>query len=364
MSFGARARIRLGALKHNFSHLKATLPGVNVMAVIKANAYGHGLITVAKNLPDADALAVARVPEAVALRDAGIETNIVLLSGVVDADELELALQHKLQLVVHCEEQLALLENHVDSSVVTWLKVDVGMNRLGFRPSQVAEARRRLRDSGVAEVRMMSHFSSADDTQSDVTPIQARAFLDVVDDQVQHVSLCNSAAALAWPTLVEDSIGHACTQWIRPGIALFGISPFADQTSSDLGLRPVMQFEARLIAVKDIYQGNRVGYQQSYECPADSRLGLISVGYGDGYSRHFRSGTPVLINGRRVPVVGNVSMDLIAVDLGANANDRVGDTATLWGEGLPAEEVAPWAGAIPYELVCGVMQREERQLVD
>ena len=334
------------------------------MAVIKANAYGHGLITVARNLPDADALAVARVPEALALREAGIRTDIVLLSGVADAFELQAAIKHDLQLVVHCGEQLQLLEEQQNSALIAWLKVDSGMNRLGFRPDEVATAVERLRASGVAEVRMMSHLSSADELQNHVTVDQANSFIDVVDDKVRHISLCNSAAALAWPDLLQKKVAQGCTQWIRPGIALFGISPFAGKAASDLGLRPVMQFEARLIAVKTLTCGDKVGYQQAYEAPVDSKLGLISVGYGDGYSRHFRTGTPVLLNGRRVPVVGNVSMDLVSVDLGPDATDRVGDIATLWGEGLPAEEVAPWADAIPYELVCGVMQREECQLVD
>ena len=340
------------------------LPGRKVMAVIKANAYGHGLVTVARNLPDADALAVARVPEAVTLREAGITTDIVLLSGIADAAELELAVEHGLQLVVHCAEQIALLEEHDSAALVVWLKVDSGMSRLGFHPSRVADAKRRLIKSGIKEVRLMSHYSSADDVQGDTTIAQAKTFIDVVDSDVQHVSLSNSAGALAWPELISENLGHECMEWIRPGIALFGISPFTNSLGSELGLQPVMQFEARLIANKCLVRGDKVGYQQTYECPSDTRLGLVSVGYGDGYSRHFKTGTPVLLNGRRVPVVGNVSMDLIAVDLGPDADDRVGDIATLWGDGLPAEEVAPWANAIPYELVCGVMQREECQLVE
>ncbi len=144
---------------------------------------------------------------------------------------------------------------------------------------------------------------------------------------------------------------------------MFGISPFADKTAGDLGLKPVMQFEARLIAIKPLAKGERVGYKGSYESGTDTQLGVISAGYGDGYSRHFKSGTPVLLNGRRVPVIGNVSMDMIAVDLGSGSNDEVGDIATLWGDGLPVEEVAPWANAIPYELVCGVMNREASEIV-
>ncbi len=152
--------------------------------------------------------------------------------------------------------------------------------------------------------------------------------------------------------------------WIRPGVALFGISPFAGRTGADLGLRPVMKFEARLIAVKPLRKGARVGYAGRYQSSKDTVLGIVSAGYGDGYTRHFRTGTPIMLNARRVPLIGNVSMDMLAVDLGPESADCVGDTVTLWGDDLPVEEVAPWADAIPYELVCGVMNREESEITD
>jgi len=180
------------------------------------------------------------------------------------------------------------------------------------------------------------------------------------------VSIANTPATLGWSQVAdaEESFGFEGSHWVRPGLALFGISPFAGRTGTDLHLTPVMQFEARLISKKPLREGARVGYKGKYRSQADTTIGIISAGYGDGYTRHFRTGTPVLLNGRRVPLIGNVSMDMIAVDLGDAAQDTVGDIAVLWGDGLPAEEVAPWADAIPYELVCGVMHRETSKVVD
>ncbi len=364
MSFGARALIRLGALKHNFKQIRSALPDAKIMAVIKANAYGHGMLAVARSLPDVDAFAVARVPEAIKLRENGIDSDIVLLAGVLDEDELQSAIAQNLQLVVHCQEQISLLDACREGAVTVWLKIDTGMNRLGFRPGEAEELLRRLGAmSAVREVRMMTHLSSADDRDNAVTERQLQRFREVIAEDVEHLSIANSAGALGGSDAHAEFSRRGCTLWIRPGIAMFGISPFADKSGAELGLRPVMQFEARLIARKSLSVGDHVGYKRSYENRAPTVLGIISAGYGDGYSRHFRSGTPVLINGRKVPVIGNVSMDMIAVDLGAGAEDRIGDIATLWGDGLPVEEVAPWAHAIPYELVCGVMNREASRIV-
>jgi len=178
------------------------------------------------------------------------------------------------------------------------------------------------------------------------------------------VSIANTPGTMGWQQVADarESLGFTGDHWIRPGLALFGISPFEGRTGRDLGLSPVMQFEARLITIKPLREGARVGYKGRYQSQQDTTLGIISAGYGDGYTRHFRTGTPVLINGRRVPLIGNVSMDMIAVDLGTDAPDAVGDVAILWGDGLAVEEVAPWADAIPYELVCGVMNREDSEI--
>jgi alanine racemase len=366
VSFGARALIRLGALEHNLEVIRKAAPGSKVMAVIKANAYGHGMVPVARHLSHVDAFAVARVPEAVVLRDNGIRARIVLLAGVMNTIELATAMQHGFEPVVHCAEQLDLLDSCRGGKVNVWLKFDTGMNRLGFDPADAQSLIARLQQSpGVSELRLMTHLSSADELSGDTTPRQLERFRPIISGFAGDVSIGNTPGTLGWPAVTDarKEFGFGGDNWVRPGIALFGISPFADRTGIDLGLKPVMQFEARLIAVKPLRAGARVGYKGAYTADRDSMLGIISAGYGDGYTRRFRSGTPVLINGRKVSLIGNVSMDMIAVDLGAEAVDKVGDIATLWGDGLPVEEVAPFADAIPYELVCGVMNREESEIV-
>jgi alanine racemase len=367
VSFGARALIRLGALKHNLEIVRRAARDSKVMAVIKANAYGHGMVTVAQHLTDVDAFAVARVPEAVALRDNGIGVPIVLLAGVMNEVELQTAVALGFEPVVHCPEQLELLEAMTTGSVTVWLKFDTGMNRLGFPPAEAEQIISRMKAApAVGELRLMTHLSSADELEAKTTINQLRLFKPIIDGFDGAVSIGNTPGILGWPAVSDArrEFGFHGDNWIRPGIALFGVSPFEDKAGIDLGLKPVMQFEARLIATKPLASGAKVGYKGSYISDADTRLGMISAGYGDGYTRHFRSGTPVLINGRKVPLIGNVSMDMIAVDLGPDAQDAVGDIATLWGDGLPVEEVAPYADAIPYELVCGVMNREDSEVVE
>jgi alanine racemase len=366
VSFGARALIRLGALEHNLEVIRKAAPGCKVMAVIKANAYGHGMVHVAQHLSHVDAFAVARVPEALELRANGITSRIILLAGVMNTVELAAAMEYEFEPVVHCSLQLDLLDHSIGGKVNVWCKVDTGMNRLGFPPEDAAEVLARLQKSpGVDQIRLMTHLASADELGGDATTEQLEQLRPVASGFDGDVSIGNTPATLGWPAVVDaqSEFGFSGDNWIRPGIALFGVSPFADKTGTELGLKPVMQFEARLIAVKPLRSGSRVGYKGAYQSESDTTMGIISAGYGDGYSRHFRGGTPVLINGRRVPVIGNISMDMIAVDLGAAAEDRVGDIATLWGDGLPVEEVAPWANAIPYELVCGVMNREDSEVV-
>ncbi len=367
MSFGARALIRLGALAHNLDIIRQAAPGSRVMAVIKANAYGHGMLTVAQHLSDVDAFAVARVPEALLLRQHGIEVPVILLAGVMNEVELASAIENRFEPVVHCVEQLELLEATSSGAVTVWLKIDTGMNRLGFSPDCANDVIDRLRNMrAVSELRLMTHLASADELEADTTPDQLERFRPIAEGFEGAVSIGNTPGLFGWPVVSEarQAFGFRGDSWIRPGIALFGISPFVDRTGVELGLKPVMQFEARLIASKPLPSGARVGYRGSYISDTKTQLGIISAGYGDGYTRHFRTGTPVLINGRRVPLIGNVSMDMIAVDLGADSTDKVGDIATLWGDGLPVEEVAPFAAAIPYELVCGVMNREDSEVVD
>lgn len=348
----ARATVDTAALRHNLATVRSRAPAAKVMAVIKANAYGHGLVGVARALRDADALAVARVEEAVALRDAGLANRLVLLEGVLHADQLPLAASLRLDVVVHSAEQLAMVEAaRLPRPLAAWLKVDTGMNRLGFRPEEARAAAQRLSASPAVgpPLAFMTHLACADDRDAAITDRQLTAFAEALAGLAGERSIANSAGVLWRPD------GHA--DWVRPGLAIYGVSPFGDVTGPGLGLVPVMRLASSLIAVKPVRAGERVGYGGAWTARQDARIGIVAIGYGDGYTRHLGSGTPVLLNDRRVPLVGTVSMDMIAVDLTDAPAARVGDEVTLWGPGLPVEELARRAGTIPYELLCGVTQR-------
>ncbi len=361
MTFGARAVIRLGALKHNLKVIRERAPGTRVMAVIKANAYGHGMLEVAKTLADADSLAVARISEARVLREAGIDSPIVILEGVFTGEELDMAIDAGFEVVVHCIEQFELLEQLESGPLTVWLKVDTGMNRLGFRVSDAEALINRARECGaIGELRLMSHLANANDRQDDKTADQLSLFQSIADGFDGDVSIANSPGLFGWPERIPKPSGDV---WIRPGISLYGISPFDETSGADLGLRPVMQLESRLISVKTINAGDPVGYGGTWEAEQDSIIGVVAAGYGDGDSRFLPSGTPVLVNNRRVPLAGGVSMDMSAVDLGPGASDKVGDPVLLWGDGLPVEEIARYADTIPYQLVCGVLNREPSMVV-
>jgi len=360
---GARALIHLDALKSNFNRIREAANGARILAVVKADAYGHGLATVATNLPDADAFAVARIDEAFQLHAAGVHQPIVLLEGVTDAEEMQDALQRSFQPVVHCEQQIELLEKASAGSTTVWLKIDTGMRRLGVEPGHATALIARLRACrSVLEIRLMTHLASADDPDDATTSRQLAAFRESLGGFEGEISVANSPAIFSPPDGITASLPPRCT-WVRAGVCLYGISPFSDSCGSDLGLRPVMEFVTNLIAVKPIRAGDHVGYGATWEAPKDTMLGIFAAGYGDGYSRFIPSGTPVLVNGRRAQLAGRVSMDMAAVDLGPRASDEVGAPVTLWGAGLPVEEVAACAGTIPYQLVCGVTNRTRRLTV-
>ncbi|WP_405239485.1 alanine racemase [Lentisalinibacter orientalis] len=358
----ACARVHTGALRHNLAELKRRAPDYRVMAVIKSNGYGHGLVAAATALDAADAFAVARMEEALRLREAGIDKPLVLLEGVFDTHDLTLARAQRLELVVHSGEQVGLLSGASPELPLTvWLKVDTGMHRLGIDPAQVPEAVRALRASpAVAELRLMTHFAQAERLEDGMTPAQIRSLQAAADGFDGAVTLANSAAILGWkPDLDAVAADHPGfgPAWIRPGICLYGISPFADETGAELGLEPAMEFLSTLIAVKPVAAGERIGYGGRYRAERDMRLGIAAVGYGDGYPWCMPDGAPVLVAGRRAPIAGRVSMDMITVDLSDLPEAVVGDEVTLWGRGLPVEEVARYAGTIPYELVCRVTER-------
>ena len=337
------------------------------MAVIKANAYGHGLLPVANCLSNADCFAVARLREASDLRAGGVETPIALLGGVLDQDDLATAIELDLQLGVHTESQIDWLEQCGDANLIVWLKIDTGMNRLGFRLDEVAGHSERLQScKAVKELRIMTHFANADDIKDVRTRIQLAEFEYFVSQFAGDVSVANSPGILGWAdelaTFAERRKNGGL--WVRPGLSLYGISPFPDRCGADLGLQPAMRFESRLIAVKPLAEGGLVGYGGTWKAERDTTLGIVAAGYGDGYSRFIPAGSPIIVNNRRVSIAGRVSMDLTAVDLGPGATDQVGDPVLLWGDELPVEEVARHAGTIPYQLLCGISNREEPEFVN
>jgi alanine racemase len=303
-------------------------------------------------------LGVACIEEAVALREAGSRHPILLMEGIFTAEELPLCARLDFQIAVHEQGQLAMLEAaRLERPLVVWLDVDTGMNRLGFRPAEATAAHGRLSGCGaVAEIRLMTHFASADEPSDPATRHQIERFARAAADLGLARSFCNSAGVLAWP--------EAHAEWIRPGVMLYGISPLAGRTGMDEGLRPVMTLSTGLIAIREVPAGEAVGYGGAWRATAPARVGIAALGYADGYPRHAPSGTPVLVNGRPSVTVGRVSMDMLAVDVTAQPQAAVGDRVVLWGGGLPAEHVAARAGTIAYELLCGLAQRVRVEVRD
>jgi alanine racemase len=359
-----RAFIDTAALRHNLGTIRAYAPGARVMAVVKANAYGHGLVSTALALADADSFAVARLEEGLALRGAGVRTPIVLLEGVFSAEQLAEAAHHGFELVVHDPLQLKLLEAHRGAErFVLWIKMDTGMNRLGFRPEAFADAHSRLEALTVPalELRAMTHLARADERDQSMTRDQVSVFERTLaaaglvgGTRRIATSIGNSAGTLAWPA--------AHGTWVRPGLALYGVSPFAGEIAEKHGLRPVMTLETTVLTVRAVKRGETVGYAGAWRAERDSSIAILAAGYGDGLPRHLENGTPVLIGGVRYPLVGRVSMDMIAVDVTGAAKVATGNKAIVWGPGLPVEEVAKHADTIPYELLCGMSQRVPLEL--
>ncbi len=357
MSRLIRAVIDSGALRHNVEVIRARAPGARVMAVVKANAYGHGLVQTALALPNVDALAVARLEEGVRLRERGVRAPIVLLEGVFTREQLREASRFGLELVVHDALQVELLSAEPDTHrLALWMKIDTGMNRLGFRPEAFRAAYEQLRAlrPQLREIRLMTHLAAADDPDGRMTREQLARFEAATRDIPGERSIANSAGIFGTVPVG----GH----WVRPGLALYGASPLPDRTAPELGLRPVMRLETSVIAVRRVPRGETVGYGANWRAERDARIAIVAAGYGDGVPRSLPSGTPVRVAGRRAPIVGRVSMDMIAVEVSAIDGVGVGTPVLLWGEDLPVEEVARAAGTIPYELLCGVSERVPLEL--
>ena len=347
------ATIDLAAIRHNLARVREYAPQSRVMAAIKADAYGHGAVPIGRALQQSgvDAFAVACLEEALVLREAGLIAPITLLEGVLSLEEAEQAARLQLQVVVHDFWQLQLLQRLPPERPLTlWFKLDSGMHRLGLPLAAAPQLLAALQARPAWTLAgWITHLACADETGNAMTQRQVQAFEQALQGLPGPRSIANSAGLIAWPQARAD--------WVRPGLMLYGASPLPGQTGADLGLRPAMRVESRLIAVHELEAGESVGYGATFRCPERMRVGVVAVGYADGVHRILPTGAPVLIHGRRVPMVGRVSMDMITVDLRILPQAQVGDTVMLWGPGLPAEEVAGWAGTLSYELFCGLTNR-------
>ena len=345
------ATIHLDALRHNLKRVRVLAPNSKVMAVVKADGYGHGLERVARALKDADAFGVATLADAERLRGTGFAHRVVLLSGFDEAADLPLLNRWDIDSVIHHEHQLALLQDaRLDRPLNVWIKLDTGMHRLGFAPQHAQTVYARLRAMPqIGEIRWMTHFACADENDREISDAQMAEFTAAIGALPGERSLANSAALQAYPASHGD--------WVRPGGMLYGLSTFARRMGSDLGLRPAMSLSTRLIAIAERAAGDHIGYGGSFRCPSAMRVGIAAIGYGDGYPRHAPAGTPVKAAGQTASVIGRVSMDLLAIDLSAAPAAEIGSEVMLWGPELPVERIAQAAGTIGYELVCGVTRR-------
>ncbi len=352
----AEAVINLQALSDNYNLLKDKCSNKAVVAVIKGDAYGHNAVETANALPQADMFAVSRIEEAQELREANITQPILLLEGCFCQQDLELAAKEGFQTAIHCKEQLDDLKKaNLTSPITVWLKLDTGMHRLGVQPCELDDyvAQIEATDKLAGPVGFMSHFSCADDLSGVTTKKQIDLFLSQTARFPGPKTLANSAGILYWSDSHLD--------YMRAGISLYGISPNEDEVGSQHGLRSAMTLNSKLIAVRKHKANQPVGYGETWTSTEDTYIGVVAMGYGDGYPRSAPEGTPVFINGRVVPISGRVSMDMITVNLGPDAKDKVGDTVEFWGDNLPIEKVAKHIGTIPYELVIKLTKRVHKK---
>jgi len=344
-----RATISASALRHNYAVAKRAAPRSKVFAVVKANAYGHGLERAFAALKgDADGFGILELEGAVRMRQWGCRQPVLLLEGFFQENELPVISEHDFATVVHCDEQLRMLETAKPRALDIYFKVNTGMNRLGFPAAKAKAALERLRTSGVAKsITLMTHFAVSE--LPDGVDDAMKALENVAQSTDYPRSLANSAAIFAHPKT------HANVA--RLGISLYGATPFADRSARDLGVMPAMTLSAQIIAIQDLKAGDTVGYGRTFRSEGPMRLGVVACGYADGYPRHAPSGTPVMVEGVITKTAGRVSMDMITVDLTPVPQARVGSSVELWGERLPIDDVATSAGTVGYELMCGLASR-------
>ncbi|MDR1163868.1 MAG: alanine racemase [Candidatus Accumulibacter sp.] len=348
-----QARIDASALRHNFARVREYAGAkAKIWAVVKADAYGHGLLRAVRALDAlADGFALLDIQEGVALREAGVRQPILLLEGFFEARDVPLCARYALTPAIHCAEQVEMLEKaRLETPLPVYLKLNTGMNRLGFTRESIVPVRARLLESHrLSAITLMTHFADADNARGIYEQSERFRALRALFPESFAVSTANSAAILRYPGTAEG--------WVRPGIVLYGASPFEDRSAADFDLKPVMTLTSRILEVQELVCGERVGYGGLFTALAPTRVGVVACGYADGYPRHAPNGTPILVAGRRTATVGRVSMDMLTCDLTGIPEAGVGSPVTLWGEGLPADEVAASAGTVAYELFCALARR-------
>ena len=341
------ARISLDALAHNLEVARRYAGSTKILSVIKANAYGHGLSRVARALAASDGFAVLNIEEAVKLRQVGIEKPILMLEGPFDADEMSAYSELNLTPVLHADHQLEWLRQ-AGEPLNVFIKFNSGMNRLGFPLSEMEVVLAKVQTHAqVEQITLMTHFATADEDLG--IDWQWHRFIEKAKSFSLPISASNSAAILRYPETHQD--------WVRPGIMLYGSSPFTEASAEELGLKPAMTLQSEIISVQTLRPGDGLGYGLTYMADDTTRVGIVACGYADGYPRHAQTGTPVLVSGQRTRTLGRVSMDMLAVDISNIPEASVGSKVVLWGEGMPVDEVARSAGTISYELLCALAPR-------
>lgn len=349
----------LNALRHNFGRVQALAPHRKIIAMVKANAYGHGIVRIAKALPETDAFGVASLEEGVILREAGITQPIVLMEGLFYDEELPIAAKYHFTLVIHHIPHVEMLEKYQhQASFPVWLKLNTGMHRLGIEPCDIHSIYQRLQAlSNIQKpIGLMTHFAEADMQNSTATTNQLALFAAATKDFQGPRSLANSAGIIAWPNTHGD--------WVRPGLMLYGASPLQGKTGLDHDLLPVMTLRSRLIAITKVKEGGKVGYGGTWRAPRSMSVGVVGVGYGDGYPQSAENGTPVLVNGKRCELVGRPSMDMLTIDLSNHPDAKINDPVVLWGAGLPVEQIATASRSSAYEILTRMTPRPKIEVID
>ena len=358
MSVENTVTINQAALAHNLQRVKTFAPHAKVLAMIKSDGYGHGAVAVAEALQAADAFGVARLSEAVQLREAGVSKPVILMGGFFAPEQLADIAYYDISIVVQNDWQLqTLLSTPLSKSLQVWLKINTGMNRLGVGLSDVDVFMQALQACEWVEkpIKLMTHCSDAGEVDNPKTLQQWQRFNEAVADYAGEKSIANSAAILNFPQTHAD--------WVRPGILLYGISPVKDKSAAELGLQPAMTLRSHIIALQQVAQGEAVGYGSQWVANKNSTIAIAAIGYGDGYPWSVKSNTPVLIHEQRYPMVGRVSMDMMAIDIGGATDIKIGDEVVLWGQGLPIETIADYAGTIPYELILKLTSRVKHHVI-